>query len=159
MTDRKLSQVTPLSALTGTEVIYAIINTGSVSSPVWVEKQVTLSDVLTFGLSFFVGGLTGNSEMIFRHISAVPFWLPAGLPGSQLSAGTAAAASTVYSIKKNGALIGLISFAAGATVPTISFAAKTYFAAGDLLTITAPTLADGMLADIAFNLKATRGEP
>lgn len=159
MADKKLSATTSISELTGTEEIYVIINEGSEATPVWVEKRLALADVLSFELAFFVGGRTGNGEQVFRHIAAVPFWLPVGLTGSFTTARVAAFASAVYTLKKNGVSIGTLTFGAGQAVATVSFTAKMYFAIGDVLTVDAATISDGSLADVAFNLKAMRGEP
>jgi hypothetical protein len=159
MADKKLSVTTPLSELTGTEEFYVIINEGSEETPVWVEKRVALADVLTFELSFCVLGYTADAEQVFRHIAAVPFWLPVALTGSVFHARVAAFAETVYTIKKNAVSIGTLTFAASANTPTIAFTTKTYFSVGDILTVDGPTTADGSIEDIAFNLLARRAEP
>ncbi|WP_288484743.1 hypothetical protein [uncultured Novosphingobium sp.] len=65
----------------------------------------------------------------------------------------AAAASTVFIVKKNGTQIGTLTFAAGALVATKSFTI-TSVAKNDLITITAPATADTNLDTVTFCVRA-----
>lgn len=78
------------------------------------------------------------------------FKLPAGLSGSRITAEVAATAEAVFVIQKNGTQIGAFTFAAGATVATVSFASAITFAAGDKLTILSPDTQDATLSDVTF---------
>lgn len=103
------------------------------------------------------GGCTGKpaaSAVILRFPAVRAFTLPTNLTGSQGKAGTAATASATFNIAKNGVNIGTMAFAASGTVPTWTNTA-TSFAAGDILTVTAPSSQDATLADIGFVLMGT----
>lgn len=103
----------------------------------------------------FAGGVLIASETLFAHVFAAAGSLPAGLAGSRARAGVAANGAATLSVRKNGTEVGTISFAAGATTATFAMASATAFAAGDLLSITAPGTADATLADVALTLVGT----
>ena len=100
----------------------------------------------------FVAGKPTAGEEVARLAVSDAFTLPAGLTGSRGSAGVAATASAVFSLKKNGTEFGTATFAAAGTTATFAAASATSFAAGDVLTIVAPATADSTLADIALTL-------
>jgi len=101
----------------------------------------------------FVGVTTNGEKIRIKVDRAVT--LPASLTGSYFDAGTAATASTAFTLKQNGTTIGSLTFAAAGTVPTVSFTGAVTFAAGDTFEIDAPTTADTTLADIAFTFKGS----
>lgn len=67
--------------------------------------------------------------------------------------------TAVCAINKNGSQIGTITFTAGSSVGAISVASQTSLVAGDVLSVTAPTLKDATLADFAFTLRAPGATP
>jgi hypothetical protein len=77
---------------------------------------------------------------------------PAGLTGSQGTAGIVATASATYSIQKNGSNVGTMAFAAGLTTATFTMASTTTFMAGDILTVVAPASPDATLENLAWTL-------
>jgi hypothetical protein len=80
--------------------------------------------------------------------------IPAGATGSFAMAGTPAAVQTDILIKKNGATIGTVRYAASASTATfISFAATT-LAPNDTLTAVFPSSADASLANGSINILA-----
>ena len=87
-------------------------------------------------------GRPNGSELLVRWITPRPFTIPAALPLSQGLAGTAATASAVFSLQKNGVQFGTATFAASGTTPTFAAATDTSFVAGDLLSIVAPASSD-----------------
>jgi hypothetical protein len=97
-------------------------------------------------------GPTTTNLVVQRYVFAGTVMFPAGLTGSQGTAGVAATATTSYSIKKNGANVGTMVFAAGATTATFSMASATTFMAGDILTVVAPASPDATLANLAWTL-------
>lgn len=98
-----------------------------------------------------------TADMICARVAAVrAFTLPASLTGSVASAGTAATASTVFTIHKGVSSIGTVTFDASATAGTFSFASSVSFASGDVLRITAPATPDATLSDISISLAGTR---
>ncbi|MBB5277792.1 hypothetical protein HNR26_003881 [Rhizobium rosettiformans] len=103
----------------------------------------------------FLGGNTQAGELVFRHAVTKSFVLPVGLLGSVINAGTAASAETVFTIKRNDAVIGTVTFVAGSTVGAVSFATAVVFASGDIFQIVAPTTPDQALADISFSIIAS----
>jgi hypothetical protein len=106
----------------------------------------------TIELSMFAGSKPTASEVLFRHEFTVAATIPAGLTGSQGSAGIAATASTVLTLKKNTTSIGTATWAAAGTEPTFAAASLTSFAIGDVLSITAPASPDATLADISLSI-------
>jgi hypothetical protein len=101
------------------------------------------------------GGTPGASQVIERFIFAAPATFPAGLAGSFGTAGTAATAAASFAIAKNGAAVGTMNFAAGATSATFTMVTATSVAGGDVLTIIAPAAPDATLANLAWSLTGT----
>lgn len=78
--------------------------------------------------------------------------------GSYGIAAVAATAQTILTVNKNGSSVGTITFAASGTTGTFVTTGTTVsFAAGDIITITAPASPDTTLADLAITLAGTRG--
>jgi hypothetical protein len=92
------------------------------------------------------------SELLLRDEAPFALRFPASLTGSRASAGTAATASSVFSLKKNGTEFATITFGIGATTGTIVAASATIFATGDILSLVAPSVRDTTLADLSFAL-------
>lgn len=114
---------------------------------------LTLSDlpaaIQTYDFTGMWVGKPSSSQVIFRAKAGRPFTIPTGT--HQAVAGTAATASTTFSLQKNGTQFGTMAFAAAGTVPTFTVTA-TSFAAGDVFTIVAPATADSTLADLAYSI-------
>lgn len=106
----------------------------------------------------FVAGTPGVSAKVLRYVFNRTVVFQDDFAGSRATADTAATASTVFSIKKNGTSIGTITFASSGTTGTFATTGSTVetFAAGDVLSIVAPGSADATLADISFNLAGIR---
>lgn len=128
-----------LAGLTPTS--YTLTGDGAVQGPAYVSGSWA--------------GSPGAGQVVERYIFATPVGFPAGLGGSYGAAGAAATASASFAIAKNGTAIGSMVFAAGATSASFAMAAATAFAAGDVLTIAAPTPADPTLANLAWTLAGT----
>jgi hypothetical protein len=109
----------------------------------------------TIELALFVSGKPSASEVVFRHDATAAYTLPAGLIGSQGSAGIAATASTVLTIKKDASTIGTATWAIAGTEPTLAMASDAVFAVGEVLSVTAPTPQDATLADISLSFLGT----
>jgi len=97
----------------------------------------------------------GATVMIFTATRAVTFG--ANFSGSYGSVGANPAATAAYDIKKNGSTIGAVSISTGGvfTFTTTSGTAKS-LAAGDRLTIAAPSPQDSTLTDVGFTLAGSR---
>lgn len=109
-------------------------------------------------LSFlaFLAGVPANSAKVIAIPLPVPCSFPIGLTGSQGKLGTAATASTVFSIRKNNVEFGTCTFAIAGTVGTFASSAGASFVAGDVLSIIAPASADATAADVGFALMGTK---
>lgn len=125
-----------LSAITATA--YTLTGNGVSAQPSYISGSFS--------------GSPGAGVPVFRYVFAGTVNFPAGLTGSTGSAGTAATASATFTIEKNGTSVGTMVFAASATVVSFTMASATGFAAGDVLTILAPSPADATLANIAWTL-------
>jgi len=115
--------------------------------------ELTVQEISGYDLcGMYNGKITTASYSIFKFKAVRPFAFPIALTGSHFYADTAATASTVFTIKKNGSSIGTATFAAAGTVATFSFTSKVSFAVGDVLAITGPATNDTTLADIGWTL-------
>lgn len=109
-----------------------------------------------YDISFWDPGRAAAGEVVFKIIVSRTVTFPAGLTNSQAIASTPATAAAVWSIRRNGAEFGTMSFAPGETAATFAAAADTLVGAGDLITIVAPDPRDATLADITGVLAGTR---
>ncbi len=129
-----------LAGLTPTS--YALTGGGAVTAPAYVSGSWS--------------GSPGANQVVERYIFATPVTFPAGLAGSYGTAGTAATAAASFAIDKNGAAVGTMAFAAGATSASFAMASATRFAGGDVLTIVAPASPDATLANLAWTLAGSQ---
>ena len=110
--------------------------------------------VTPYDLATFISGKPANGATIIRMISNRSFLIPAGLTETKASAGVAASASTVFSLRKNGTQFGTITFAASSGTGTMAAASNTTFAVDDILTLVNQATADATLADISITISA-----
>ncbi len=103
-----------------------------------------------------VAGAPAASATLLRYPMPRAVTFPAGMANSKAVANTAATASATFSLKKNGTQFGTFAFAAAGTSATFAAASATSFAAGDILTIVAPSTADTTLADLGVALAGNR---
>jgi hypothetical protein len=112
------------------------------------------------GLPYDIGGTIvgqpAGGAILLRYPAPRAIRFPSSLASSRGVAGTAAAATATFSIRKNGTQFATMSFASGASIATFTAASDTDFAAGDVLTVIAPNPADSTLADIGFALAGVR---
>jgi hypothetical protein len=114
--------------------------------------QLSLYDVSGYVLS-----KPGASQVIVRFVAPRAFSLPTGTisngTNATAKAGTAATAQADFTLSKNGgAAFCTLRWAASGTTATYQSCSATDFAAGDILTITAPSSQDSTLADIGITL-------
>lgn len=83
-----------------------------------------------------------------------PVTMAANFTGSGAKAKTAATAQTIFSVKKNGAEVGTITFEASGTTGILATTGGTdvSFAAGDVLEVVGPGTADTTLANVTITL-------
>lgn len=108
-----------------------------------------------YNVAPFHPGAPANNAIIVRHTVDRTVTFASNLSPSRATAGTAATASTIFSIKKNGSEFATATFAISGTTATFSSAGAS-FAAGDVLSIIAPASADATLADVDFNISGLR---
>ena len=102
---------------------------------------------------FYPGApLTAAIILYIKFVRTVIF--PINLTGSVAGAITAATASTTFNIQKNGVTVGTIIFVG--IVGSFTFTSAVSFAAGDILSIVAPTTPDAALALINVTLTGVR---
>ena len=101
-------------------------------------------------------GVPTASFVLIRYPFPRSVIFPSGLTNSRGVAGIAATSQSDFDLRKNGASVGTMRFAAGATTATFIMASQTTFAAGDVLTVIAPGTPDATLANIGFSLAGTR---
>jgi len=106
-------------------------------------------------VAVWIADLPGAAEKILSIDLARATTLPASLPGSRAQAATASTGTVAFSIQKNAAEIGTITFTASAA-GVFAMATDTVFAPGDILGIVAPAAQDATLADISITLAGTR---
>ena len=90
------------------------------------------------------------SAVVMRFVAVRSFALPAAMAGSVAKTATAATASTVLSLQKNGVAFGTLTFASGAVSGTFVAAAGATFVSGDVLTVVAPATADTTFNNAQF---------
>jgi hypothetical protein len=117
---------------------------------VWKNKNIL------YRIGFQVEGLTDNAEVIGRFVAPDAFRVLSGGGASIAKAGTAATASTTYTLKKNGASFATAVFAISGTTATWTAASDTDFAAGDVLTVEGSATADATLAGLGMTLCGVR---
>lgn len=98
----------------------------------------------------------GASQVLLRFPFPRDVDIPVGLADSQMVAGVAATAQTIFSIKKNGTEFGTATFAAAGTVATMASATGASFAAGDVITMVAPASPDNTLANLGWCIAGRR---
>ena len=109
-----------------------------------------------YDIGVYFPGQPEAGATLLQLVASRPFTLPADLTGSQGYAGTAPAAQADLDVLKNGASIGTITFTAAASAATFTFAGEVAFAAGDRLTVLAPSSQDASLADLSITFLGKR---
>lgn len=126
----------------------------------WQAVTSTGAVVNTFGVVSAVTGKPAASQIvaIYTAFSAETFPANFGSPNQSYgSVGTNPTATASYTVNKNGSSVGTISISTGG-VFTFTTSGGTSFslAAGDRLTIVAPSSQDTTLADVGITLVGTR---
>lgn len=146
----------------GVEVDAAVVRMDFVGAGVTVTQtaagQIQISIPAPYDMGFYVSGLQPDNTQILKHVFARAVTFAANFAGCQLHAGTAATASAVYTIKKNGTTVGTITVAASGTTGTFasSGGSAVNFAIGDTMEIITPTPQDTTLASASITMAGTR---
>lgn len=137
-------------------LVFAGPASGAASAPTF--RTLTAADLPAqpFDVHAFYPGKPTASALVLRVPLARAVSFPANFSGAYGRASAAATGSTVFDVQKNGASIGSMTFAAGATTATFSTSGAVSFAAGDILSVISPATADATLADVGLVLAGTR---
>ena len=100
----------------------------------------------------YIAGKPGGGATILRHVLTRAARLDVSGGPSRAVAGIAPDAAATFDLHKNGAGIGVFTFATDATTATFTVTSTVDFAAGDVLSITAPSPQDALLEDVAITL-------
>lgn len=130
--------------------------TGADATP--TMRALTAADLPAqpFDLTAFYPGVPTASAIVTRVPVARAVTFPTSLTGSIGKASVAATAQTDFDVQKNGISVGTVRFAAGATTATFIAASAITLAAGDLLSVVAPSSVDATLANVGIVLAGTR---
>lgn len=110
-----------------------------------------------YDIAFFIGDKRPAGETVFRHTFTKAVDFAADFALSDGDAISAATASAVFLLKKNGTTVGTITFAASGSVATFnSSGAPLSFLVGDTLECVAPDPQDATLAGVSITLAGTR---
>lgn len=115
------------------------------------NPQQTIWELPSIDVAPFFPGVPANAQIVYRIKVSRAMKFPAGAALSTATAGTAATASTTFSIQKNGVTFATVNFPSTAT-GAYTQAADANFVAGDILEFLGPATADATLADIGFSL-------
>lgn len=119
--------------------------------------STTITTSVGYPLSFeFLGGIVPRTvETIGIENFAQDITFPANWSGAQGSCEVAPTAEFTISVKRNGAEVGTVVFAAGAYTPTFHTiaSAEVPFLDGDKMTLIAPVTPDATIADIGLKLQ------
>lgn len=149
----KISELTPKATPTGSEEVE--VRDGSSNVSVTLQKIAGLAVGGAYDAQMSFYGTPANGQVLGD-------WYPARAGSAVLQANSfgkaaaAATAETVLSLKKNGAEVATVTFAAAGTDGTVSASpAIQSFVAGDHFQLVNAATADATLADIHFALYAT----
>jgi hypothetical protein len=124
------------------------------------EAPVSADDLanVVFGFALPIEWQGSPTDGEVYPIVNIPFeiTLPVALVGSifTVDPGSLPSATSVFTLKRNGSVIGTVSFDTGGT-PTVTFLTAIDWSPGDQLTIVAPSPADATMAQVAWTLVFT----
>lgn len=101
-----------------------------------------------FNAIFRDPGKPGDGEVVFEAVFTEQIVFPDDFAGSRASAVIAPTAEAVWTIRKNGASIGAITFAAASTTGVFTSSGPVTFAPGDRIAIVAPSPRDDTLSGV-----------
>jgi len=145
--------VASMSGVTGQEgdLVYSIADAKLfVHDGVSFVESFSTEKVYDIGITA-PGDVTLGSTIVF-FVAARSFTIPQNFIGSQAVIGTNTGDAT-FTIYKNGASIGTVSFTNSSTVGTFTSATSVNFIAGDTLSVDSPS--DNSPSNLAITIKAT----
>lgn len=122
------------------------------------ENMYSLGVVNSYDNAFFVAGTLSAGAIFGSFITTRAFKLFDDFAGSRGHCASNPTATAVFSVQKNGVSIGTITIATGGTFTfATTGSGLESFAAGDRLTIIAPSPADVTLATVSISLLGILG--
>lgn len=124
-------------------------------SRTWFALEIVETDDAAnppFDIAWRTDGAPAAGEVVLRTVLARPVALAADFAGSVGAAGTAATADADFDVRRNGASIGTIRFAAGSDTATFIAASAVTLQPTDLLMVVASASPDATLADVTVTL-------
>jgi len=113
----------------------------------------------SYSFGFFFTLSPASNEVVCIHVAPEAFVIPANFasPAARGSCGTNPLASYILSVTRNGSAIGTITISTGGVFTfATSGGIDQAFAAGDVLRITAPAVADTTIANVAITIRGVR---
>lgn len=115
------------------------------------EDMWALSVINSYDVAFYVAGEPGDGAIIGAFVATRPFTLFDDFAGSRGHCAVNPTATAVFDVQKNGSSIGSVSISTGGAFTFATTGGGASFAAGDRLTIVAPSPQDTTLADVAIS--------
>lgn len=154
----RATPLTGLSTATNSAVTAADTMVGAIGK---LQAQVSAGSSLSsftgipYDLAGACYGKPSVSAIITPLIIARACSIPAGMTASVAKASVAPTGNAVFNIKKNGTVVGTLTFLAGQTSGTFAAASPISLAAGDTLDVVAPGSQDATLSDVRLTIAAT----
>lgn len=133
----------------------AVTGGGSLACPVWSNGAAWLAygAAVPIDVYFFQGGVAGNSYTLGAYQPSTNLILTSGK--AACAYGTAATASTAYTLTDNGSTVATVTFTSSGC--SVSFGSSPYtVTAGHTLKLNGPATADTTLADAGMTFGGAR---
>lgn len=124
----------------------------------WILTSMQSILAQPYDIPIFSPGVLTDGMVIMAFLMARPIDFLANFSGAAIEAGVAATSQTVLSIKKEGAEVGTITFAASGTTGTFASTGgvAVSYTTFEKYSIEAPATADATLADLVGVIPGTR---
>lgn len=119
-------------------------------------EVATASDAVPYDVGGTYNGAPASNAVLLRFPMPRAVRFKEGLSGSQGVAATVSTAAVSFSLQKNDTEFGAMDFAIATATATFTCTSDADFAAGDVLTVVAPSTPDDTLADLGFSLAGIR---
>jgi hypothetical protein len=150
-------EVTPGIATQSANLVYAGPATGSAAAPTFRALVAADFPAQPYDLNCALVGKPGAAAIVFIFTAVRAVAFAANFSGAYGSVGINPTSTAAYTVKNGATTIGTVSISTSGvfTFTTTSGTSKS-LAAGDRLTITAPSSQDATLSDVGFTLSGTR---
>lgn len=111
-----------------------------------------------FDTAFFVSGIQPADTLAFKLVFARTVTFAGNFAGSKSHSTGAATGTAVYNVKKNGSVVGTLTFSAGQTSGVFASTGGTAvtFVSDDVLEVVTPAVSDATLAGVSITLAGYR---